>query len=144
MLRSGNHVPGQTSLPRGSAPGCPLRSGPATPDHDCHNGGQFLPPDASYSRSSGGERRHLHAVRDAQNKLLLRPLTVVNNQSHQGKAESRPTHAVWLPAITVPLRPNRYHWVPLLLRPFRQKPQLRSHQIPHLHLNHELSAYSDS
>lgn len=24
------------------------------------------------------------------------------------------------------------------------KPQLRSHQIPHLHLNHELSAYSDS
>lgn len=100
--------------------------------------------DASYSRSSGGERRHLHAVRDAQNKLLLRPLTVVNNQSHQGKAESRPTHAVWLPAITVPLRPNRYHWVPLLLRPFRQKPQLRSHQIPHLHLNHELSAYSDS
>ncbi|WP_252654771.1 hydrogenase maturation nickel metallochaperone HypA [Shigella sonnei] len=25
MLRSGNHVPGQTSLPRGSAPGCPLR-----------------------------------------------------------------------------------------------------------------------
>ncbi|CDL26015.1 hypothetical protein [Escherichia coli ISC7] len=83
-------------------------------------------------------------MRDAQNKLLLRPLTVVNNQSHQGKAESRPTHAVWLPAITVPLRPNRYHWVPLLLRPFRQKPQLRSHQIPHLHLNHELSAYSDS
>lgn len=77
-------------------------------------------------------------------KLLLRPLTVVNNQSHQGKAESRPAHAVWLPAITVPLRPNRYHWVPLLLRPFRQKPQLRSHQIPHLHLNHELSAYSDS
>ncbi len=23
------------------SPGCPLRSGPATPDHDCHNGGHF-------------------------------------------------------------------------------------------------------
>lgn len=108
------------------------------------DGGQFLPPDAGYSQSCDGEKRHLHAVRDAQNRLLLRLLTVVNTQSHQGKAESRPTHAVWPLAITALLQPGRYHWVPLHSRLFRQKPLLRSHQIPRLHLNHELSAYSDS
>lgn len=61
-----------------------------------------------------------------------------------GYAEGLVGRAVWPLAITALLQPGRYHWVPLHSRLFRQKPLLRSHQIPRLHLNHELSAYSDS
>ncbi len=78
-------VPGQTSLPRGSAPGCPLRSVQQRQTTIAITAGNFYHQTQLLSII---RRRDATSPRSARraNKLLLRPLTVVNNQSHQGKA----------------------------------------------------------
>ncbi len=91
-VRSGNHVPGQTSLPRGSAPGSLFDQVQQRQTTIAITAGNLTTRRRLLSiirrREATSPRR-----RDARNKLLLRPLTVANNQSPKVKL-SRVQHTL--------------------------------------------------
>ncbi len=72
MLRSGNHVPGQTSLPR-DQPQVALFDKVQQRQTTIAKRRAIFTTRRKLLSIIRRRERHLHAVRDAQNKLLLRP-----------------------------------------------------------------------